>query len=205
MVLVLPIHKHPISLMSSVFQQPLWTNTEKIRLQPIIVLTETEKGGFGFRMRDKVITPSLSTVLYVGYQWYGSCTYDASFSSFEGVATAYYIHTYSTSNIDGIEFGLDGKTAGVQFDISEEELSMTAYSSDTPMNQYGNSKYGLTLLLLRKKEELPLLFFLILQNDADQPAAALVDNALKRLRKLCARIVRHMRKLIVKSLVHQLI
>lgn len=94
--------------------------------------------GFGFRMRDKVITPSLSTVLYVGYQWYGSCTYDANFSSFEGAATAYYIHTYSTANIDGIEFGLDGKTAGVQFDISEEELSMTAYSSDTPMNHYGN-------------------------------------------------------------------
>ena len=156
-------------------------------------------------MRDKGITPSLSTVLYVGYQWYGSCTYDANFSSFEGAATAYYIHTYSTANIDGIEFGLDGKTAGVQFDISEEEFSMTAYSSDTPMNQYGNSKYGLTLLVLRKKEEPPLLFFLILQNDADQPAAALVDDALKRLRKLCARIVRHMRKLIVKSLVHQLI
>ena len=37
---------------------------------------------------------------------------------------------------------------------------MTAYSSDTPMNQYGNSKYGLTLLLLRKKRSRRSSFFL---------------------------------------------
>lgn len=48
--------------------------------------------GFGFRLQDyKYIVPFKTG--YVGYKWYGSCTYDSGFGAYDGVATAYYAPT----------------------------------------------------------------------------------------------------------------
>ena len=91
--------------------------------------------GFGFRFNDEVICEEV--VLYLGFEWYGSCTYDSNFASYDGVATAYYIHTYSTAKINSIEFGYDGKKAGLNVNLANVTNSFTAFSADTPMNNYG--------------------------------------------------------------------
>lgn len=93
--------------------------------------------GFGFRLQDKVLCPLFSDVLYVGYKWYGSCTYDANFATYDAVATAYYTHTYSTASITSIKFGIDGKNAGVEVVVANEEVSFTGFGPDTPLNNYG--------------------------------------------------------------------
>mgnify|MGYP006973104394 CR=1 FL=1 len=94
--------------------------------------------GFRFRLQDKVShLPVLGNYLYVGCKWSGSCTYDAKFSTYSGVATAYYTHTYSTATIDNVKFGIDGKSGGVDVVVSNKEVSFTAYSNDTPLRAYG--------------------------------------------------------------------
>lgn len=94
--------------------------------------------GFGFRLQDKVVyLPVLGDYVYRGYQWYGSCTYDGRFSTYSGIATAYYTHTYSTATINSVKFGVEGKLGGVEVDISNKEVAFTAYSSDTPLRAYG--------------------------------------------------------------------
>ena len=91
--------------------------------------------GFGFRFQDYSYTWP-DGVGYVGYKWYGSCTYDANFSSYNGVATAYYFHTYSRAEISSISFGVEGKTAGVNVNITEQQYSFPAYSSDRTFGVY---------------------------------------------------------------------
>ena len=86
--------------------------------------------GFGFRLQDKQFsTPTFTT--YVGYIWYGACTYDSQYASFDAVATSYYTHTYSTATINGVSFGVQGKSAGVTVDVSKQSKSFTGYSIDT--------------------------------------------------------------------------
>ena len=48
--------------------------------------------GFSFRLQDYTYFVPFKTG-YVGYKWYGSCTYDSGFGSYDGVATAYYAPT----------------------------------------------------------------------------------------------------------------
>ncbi len=87
--------------------------------------------GFGFRLQDELQTPpSGSGRVYVGYKWYGSCTYDYSFSSYACIATGYYVHTYSSAEISKIELGISGKTAGFSVEISNQSKSFTAFSVD---------------------------------------------------------------------------
>ncbi len=45
--------------------------------------------GFSFRLQDYTYFVPFKTG-YVGYKWYGSCTYDSGFGSYDGVVTAYY-------------------------------------------------------------------------------------------------------------------
>lgn len=85
--------------------------------------------GFGFRLQDYTYGILIHT--YVGLTWYGACTYDNYFSSYNGVATAYYVHTYDTANISSVTFGAQGKTAGVNIEITSKENSFIAYSNDT--------------------------------------------------------------------------
>ena len=87
--------------------------------------------GFGFRLQDYK-----NNNKYVGYKWYGSCTYDYRFGSYSGIATGYYVHTYSKGNITNVSFGLNGTTAGVGFDISNKDYSFPAYGNDTPFGVY---------------------------------------------------------------------
>lgn len=91
--------------------------------------------GFGFRLQDYIYNTS-TTSEYVGYKWYGTCTYDADFGTYNGVATAYYVHTYSKAEISGVSFGIEGKTAGVSVDISSKSYSFTAYSNDKTFGVY---------------------------------------------------------------------
>ena len=86
--------------------------------------------GFGFRLQDRQFSPPTFTT-YVGYIWYGACTYDSQFASFDAVATSYYTHTYSSATINGVTFGVQGKNAGVTIDVSKGSKSFTGYSIDT--------------------------------------------------------------------------
>ena len=45
--------------------------------------------GFSFRLQDYTYFVPFKTG-YVGYKWYGSCTYDSGFGAYDGVVTAYY-------------------------------------------------------------------------------------------------------------------
>ena len=85
--------------------------------------------GFGFRLQDEVIWNN-GAYDYLGAKWSGSCTYDAKFISYSGIATGYYIHTYNRAVIDNISFGFDGKHAGIDFSISFPSESFDAFSSD---------------------------------------------------------------------------
>lgn len=87
--------------------------------------------GFGFRLQDYIYNTIPIGSEYVGYKWYGSCTYDYNFASYNGIATAYYVHTYSSAEISGVTFGVEGKTAGVELQITSQDKSFPAYSSDT--------------------------------------------------------------------------
>lgn len=85
--------------------------------------------GFGFRLQDKYIEAG-SQPNYIGYKWYGSCTYDYNFSSYACIATAYYIHTYKSAEITSIRFGIDGETAGIDIEMNNSNKSFTAFSND---------------------------------------------------------------------------
>lgn len=80
--------------------------------------------GFGFELQD-YCTGSL----YVGYKWYGSCTYSSNFANFSGTATAYYAHTYSTAYIQSVTF-TSSSNPGVNITIANRENSFKTYSSD---------------------------------------------------------------------------
>lgn len=65
--------------------------------------------GFGFRLQDYAYSTAIPFVYeYVGCQWSGICTYDARFSYYNGIATAYYIHTYNDSSISNITLNSTG-------------------------------------------------------------------------------------------------
>ena len=87
--------------------------------------------GFGFRLQDYKTNGQ-----YVGYKWYGSCTYDYRFGSYSGIATGYYVHTYSQGNVSAVTFGAGGMSAVVDFTISNEDYSFPAYGDDTPFGVY---------------------------------------------------------------------
>lgn len=93
--------------------------------------------GFGFRLQDSIISINAgSSYDYIGYRWYGSSTYDFWFGNYSGVATGYYIHTWSSAQITGIKFGVDGKSAGIEVTISSGDKSFTAYSNDKTFGVY---------------------------------------------------------------------
>lgn len=89
--------------------------------------------GFGFRIQDHWV---FNTTNYVGHKWSGVCTYDRWFGNYNGVATAYYIHTYDSATLNGVSFGFQGKTAGISADITHSEKSFTAFSSDKSFGVY---------------------------------------------------------------------
>ena len=93
--------------------------------------------GFGFKLQDYIYLANAATTnKYVGYKWYGSSTYDANFSSYSGVATAYYIHTYKSASVTSVSFGVNGKTAGINATIAGVSNSFTAFSNDKTFGVY---------------------------------------------------------------------
>ncbi len=91
--------------------------------------------GFGFRLQD-YIYQGLIEGKYVGYKWYGSCTYNSSFGSYSGLATSYYIHTWSNAVINSIGFNASTTGAGLVLGITNAHNSFPAYSTDTPFGVY---------------------------------------------------------------------
>lgn len=87
--------------------------------------------GYGFQLQDYTYSPDLSTSKYVGYKWSGYCTYDANFDFYSGIATGYYVHTYSTASVSSVNFGVQGKVAGVDVTLNNAAQSFKAYSRDT--------------------------------------------------------------------------
>lgn len=86
--------------------------------------------GFAFQLQDRQLsTPTFTT--YIGHIWYGACTYDEQFASFDAVATGFYTHTYYSSTIKKISFGVHGKSAGIDVDVTEEENHFTGFGADT--------------------------------------------------------------------------
>lgn len=81
--------------------------------------------GFGFQLQDYV-----SGTKYIGYRWYGSCTYGSNFANFSGIATAYYVHTYETAYIKSVTF-TGGSQPGVSIEIANQSHAFKAYSTDT--------------------------------------------------------------------------
>lgn len=81
--------------------------------------------GFGFQLQDYV-----SGTRYIGYRWYGSCTYGSNFANFSGTATAYYAHTYKTAYINNITF-TGGLQPGVTIGIANQSNAFKVYSTDT--------------------------------------------------------------------------
>lgn len=87
--------------------------------------------GFGFRLQDCLkMRTTIVDWEYVGYRWYGMCTYDANFANYGGVATAYYIHTWESTRITSLGFGISGESAGIEVGYSYQDNSFEAYSSD---------------------------------------------------------------------------
>lgn len=92
--------------------------------------------GFGFRLQDYTRYNNDATLGYVGYQWYGSSTYDSWFGSYSGIATGYYIHTWKSTSLTSVKFGVSGKTAGIDATLNSSSNSFTAYSSDKTFGVY---------------------------------------------------------------------
>ena len=86
--------------------------------------------GFGFRLQDRLFSTATFTT-YVGHVWYGACTYDKDFSTYDAVATGYYTHTYSSCDISEITFGVTGKEAGVNVVLTKTSKGFTGYGTDT--------------------------------------------------------------------------
>jgi hypothetical protein len=77
------------------------------------------------------MTPnSLGLATYVGEYWSGYCTYSQNFANYSGVATGYYAHTWKSTGISSITFGITGEEAGVQIIFSDTENSFDAYGLD---------------------------------------------------------------------------
>ncbi|SHN72483.1 hypothetical protein [Desulfitobacterium chlororespirans] len=92
--------------------------------------------GFGFRLQDYTRYNNDGTLGYVGYQWYGSSTYDSWFGTYSGLATGYYIHTWASTSLTSVEFGVSGNTAGIKAVLSSSSNSFPAYSNDKIFGVY---------------------------------------------------------------------
>lgn len=86
--------------------------------------------GFGFRLQDYKTPNSLGVATYVGKYWSGYCTYSQNFANYSGVATGYYAHTWSSTVINSVTFGVTNKEAGVQISFSSAQHSFDAYGLD---------------------------------------------------------------------------
>jgi hypothetical protein len=85
--------------------------------------------GFGFRIQDYTYASGSSTY-YVGKNFGGLCNYDSWFSSFGAVATGYYSHNYNGVSISSVNFGVSGKTGGVNVLFTNSSYGWTAYGFD---------------------------------------------------------------------------
>ncbi len=93
--------------------------------------------GFGFQLQDYARVQRLYLggsydLTYIGRNFGGTCVYSSDFTYYNGNATSYYIHTWDQAVINSINFGKNGKNAGISFDITNIEYSFPAYSNDTP-------------------------------------------------------------------------
>lgn len=92
--------------------------------------------GFGFQIQDYIKLNVVDRWVdaedcsYMGKHFAGQVTYDSNFALLDGVATSYYIHTYSNASIKSVTFGISGKSAGIDATIENEYQSFPGYSTD---------------------------------------------------------------------------
>lgn len=86
--------------------------------------------GFGFRVQDFAYY-NTSGLDYMGSHWSIVGKFDDNFTYFHGIATEYYVHTWSSSSINSVNFGVDGKKAGVSVDINNTSHYFTVFGADT--------------------------------------------------------------------------
>ena len=61
------------------------------------------KYGFAFQLQDRIYQTTVDGLRknqYIGYAWYGACTYDSHFAGCSGTAIGYYVHTYGAIEAD---------------------------------------------------------------------------------------------------------
>lgn len=93
--------------------------------------------GFGFQLQDyvRINTPDDGYIdtecSYIGSHFAATATYSSNFVNLNGVATSYYIHTSDDAKITSVNFGISGKSAGVNATIENVGDSFPAYSTDT--------------------------------------------------------------------------
>ena len=78
-------------------------------------------------MEQRASSHFTTTILLSDDNWFGN---------YNGVATAYYIHTYNEANLKSVTFGKNGTTAGIEANIEAVESSFTAFSNDTVFGTY---------------------------------------------------------------------
>lgn len=94
--------------------------------------------GVGFQLQDYARcrvdyanTKDANSLSYIGKNFSCVVRYDYNFVSYDGIATSYYAHTYDQAVVNGVTFGVSGKTAGVSFDIANAQYSFPAFGADT--------------------------------------------------------------------------
>lgn len=92
--------------------------------------TISGQDGFAFELQDYTYNTSSGT-MYVGYKWYGACTYSSNFANFNGTAVPFYIHTYDEAYISSLTLGVDTSSAGISVTIVNRNSSFTAHGTHT--------------------------------------------------------------------------
>lgn len=85
--------------------------------------------GFGFKLQDYARSWN-DGVSYVGKHFAAQVSYGSNFTNYHGVATSYYVHTWNAATLNSVSFGINGKQAGLSFNITNPSYSFVSYSID---------------------------------------------------------------------------
>lgn len=94
----------------------------------------TGVNGTAFEIQDKIklnrvpLLISASDCSFLGKNFSVTITYDSKFSNYHGYARTLYTHTWSSTYIDSIKFGVSGKTFGADVVIKNGTNSFTIFN-----------------------------------------------------------------------------
>lgn len=76
-------------------------------------------------------TQSIDDEHYVGKAFGVTLKYNSAFVNYNGNATTFYAHTYSSTQLTGVTFGVSGKILGISFSMTPDEDWWRANSTNT--------------------------------------------------------------------------